>query len=69
MREEQRFAAALEGLTALAKEQGNVLSEDQIRETFEKTGLILKKNSWRSCMNILNRKKSESGSLPIPSIT
>ena len=51
MREEQRFAAALEGLTALAKEQGNVLSEDQIRETFPDylvyraftSGIILKK--------------------------
>lgn len=36
MREEQKFAAALEELTALAKEQGNVLSEEQIREAFGK---------------------------------
>lgn len=39
MREEQKFAAALEELTALAKEQGNVLSEEQIREAFGKSGL------------------------------
>lgn len=39
MREEQKFAAALEKLTALAKEQGNVLSEDQIREMFGTGGM------------------------------
>lgn len=57
MREEQRFAAALEGLTALAKEQGNMLSEDQIREMFEKTGLDFKEEQLALVHEYFKQKK------------
>ena len=36
MREEQIFAKTLEELSALAKEQGNMLSEEQVTEAFDK---------------------------------
>lgn len=47
MREEQIFAKTLEELSALAKEQGNMLSEEQVTEAFDKANLNLESNSWR----------------------
>ena len=41
MREEQIFAKTLEELSALAKEQGNMLSEEQVTEAFDKAKLNL----------------------------
>lgn len=41
MREEQIFAKTLEELSALAKEQGNMLSEEQVTEAFDKANLNL----------------------------
>ncbi|MFR6590324.1 MAG: hypothetical protein ACLURV_09630 [Gallintestinimicrobium sp.] len=41
MREEQIFAKTLEELSALAKEQENILSEEQVTEAFDKAKLNL----------------------------
>ena len=68
MREEQIFAKTLEELSALAKEQGNMLSEEQVTEAFDKANLNLGEPQLEMIFAYLKNKRSASGSLRTPLI-
>ena len=57
MREEQIFAKTLEELSALAKEQGNMLSEEQVTEAFDKAKLNLGEPQLEMIFAYLKNKK------------
>ena len=57
MREEQIFAKTLEELSALAKEQGNMLSEEQVTEAFDKANLNLGEPQLEMIFAYLKNKK------------
>ena len=57
MREEQIFAKTLEELSALAKEQGNMLSEEQVTEAFDKANLNLGEQQLEMIFAYLKNKK------------
>ena len=57
MREEQIFAKTLEELSALAKEQGNMLSEEQVTEAFGKAKLNLGEPQLEMIFAYLKNKK------------
>ena len=50
MNQEQQFANTLEEIKRLAKNQGNCVGREQVKEAFLPLGLM--KNSWKWYLNI-----------------
>ena len=66
MKEEQRFAQALERICERASEQGNVVSEEQVREMLTGAGFPLEEAQLELVRDYLKGKKIGIGEPPDP---
>lgn len=66
MKQEEIFSRALEGICALAKEQGNVVSTEQVKEAFFDAGMELGDAQLEAVYAYLKGKKIGIGEPPDP---